>query len=144
MLEPLWHPGSLAFWLEPKPHEIEAGRWPMPCTARRDLPVYLNGTWYHKGREVVAFDYTLVDGDNHRMTYKNGRSALISDQDLGYASLNRPKGYLTKGFYDEIRSDRDRRRTRRIERRPKRSIRGAIRALACGNRWWPSRNFQPN
>jgi hypothetical protein len=32
---PLWEPGSKAFWLEPEPGDLPAGKWPLPFVEKR-------------------------------------------------------------------------------------------------------------
>ena len=102
---PYWKPGDKAFWLEPKPEQITPGVWPMPFTARKDLPTYNeeDGNWYHEGSRIRGFFYSREFKYMHYVSKDDGKNFYISDFDLGLASTKyrRFNGYMGKIWWDE-------------------------------------------
>lgn len=102
---PFWEPGSKAFWLEPKPEQIRPGVWPMPFTARKDMPIYNDedGEWYHEGVKIRGFFYSREYKYMHYVSKEDGNNFYISDFDLGLASrkFSRSTGYLGREWWDE-------------------------------------------
>jgi hypothetical protein len=52
---PLWEPGSTAFWLEPEPGDLPAGKWPLPFVKER--PVNFNQS--RRAKPILEFEVRM-------------------------------------------------------------------------------------